>query len=41
MPEETFEKGLKKTVKWYLSNQIWWQRVLAGDYRLNRLGVGA
>ena len=41
VPEETFETGLKKTVEWYLFNQIWWQRVLDGDYRLGRLGEGA
>ena len=38
VPEETFETGLFKTVNWYLSNQLWWQRVLDGDYRLSRLG---
>ena len=38
MPEETFETGLRKTVKWYLDNREWWQRVLSGAYRLERLG---
>jgi dTDP-glucose 4,6-dehydratase len=38
IPTETFETGLRKTVEWYLANQIWWQRVLDGDYRLGRLG---
>jgi dTDP-glucose 4,6-dehydratase len=37
-PVETFESGLRKTVQWYLDNQVWWQRVLDGDYRLNRIG---
>ena len=37
-PQETFETGLRKTVVWYLENRDWWQRVLDGDYRLNRLG---
>jgi dTDP-glucose 4,6-dehydratase len=40
-PQETLKTGLRKTVEWYLSNQIWWQRVLDGDYRLGRLGDGA
>jgi len=40
LPQETFETGLRKTVKWYLTNQTWWQRVLDGDYRLGRLGEG-
>lgn len=37
-PEESFETGLRKTVEWYLSNREWWQRVLAGDYQLKRIG---
>jgi dTDP-glucose 4,6-dehydratase len=39
VPQESFETGLRKTVQWYLQNQDWWQRVLSGDYRLERLGV--
>lgn len=38
-PKETFETGLRKTVKWYLDNETWWRRVLNGDYRLERLGA--
>lgn len=37
-PEETFETGLGATVTWYLENRQWWQRVLSGAYRLERLG---
>lgn len=37
-PEETFSTGLRKTVLWYLENKSWWQRVLSGDYKLERLG---
>jgi dTDP-glucose 4,6-dehydratase len=37
-PEETFETGLRKTVQWYLDNREWWERVLSGAYRLERLG---
>lgn len=37
-PQETFETGMRKTVEWYLNNKEWWQRVLSGDYRLDRLG---
>ena len=37
-PEETFETGLRKTVQWYLDNRPWWERVLSGAYRLERLG---
>ena len=37
-PIESFESGMKKTVNWYLNNEIWWNRVLNGSYKLNRLG---
>lgn len=40
-PEETFETGLRKTVQWYLDNKDWWQAVLDGSYKLERLGQGA
>ncbi|MBO2657660.1 dTDP-glucose 4,6-dehydratase [Shewanella algae] len=40
-PEETFETGLRKTVEWYLNNKPWWQAVLDGTYKLERLGQGA
>jgi dTDP-glucose 4,6-dehydratase len=39
VPEETFETGLRKTVQWYLDNTSWWERVLSGAYRLDRIGV--
>ncbi|MDX1694617.1 MAG: dTDP-glucose 4,6-dehydratase [Ketobacteraceae bacterium] len=37
-PRETFASGLRKTVEWYLENRGWWQRVLDGNYRLDRIG---
>ena len=39
-PEETFESGIRKAVSWYLENEEWWQHVLDGSYRLQRLGEG-
>ena len=33
MPKETFESGLLKTVRWYLDNQTWTDRVMSGAYR--------
>lgn len=36
-PAETFETGLRKTVQWYLDNESWWQDVLNGNYRLERI----
>ncbi|WP_412522729.1 dTDP-glucose 4,6-dehydratase [Shewanella chilikensis] len=38
-PEETFETGLRKTVQWYIDNQLWSQRVQDGSYQRERLGV--
>lgn len=38
-PKENFQTGMKKTVSWYLENQDWWQRILDGSYRLERLGT--
>jgi dTDP-glucose 4,6-dehydratase len=40
-PAETFATGLEKTVHWYLENAAWWQRVLDGSYRLERVGIRA
>ena len=39
-PQETFESGIRKTVEWYLNHREWWQHVLDGSYRLERLGTG-
>ena len=36
-PDETFDSGLRKTVQWYLDNEPWWQDVLSGNYRLERI----
>jgi|TARA_B110000259_G_scaffold112874_1_gene128760 dTDP-glucose 4,6-dehydratase len=38
VPLESFNSGLRKTVQWYLDNPEWWERVLSGDYRLERIG---
>ena len=37
-PKEDFESGFRKTVQWYLENRGWWERILSGDYKLERLG---
>jgi dTDP-glucose 4,6-dehydratase len=39
VPEETFETGLRKTVKWYLENQQWCSNVQDGSYKQERLGI--
>ena len=32
-PQETFETGIRKTIRWYLENQSWVESVKTGDYR--------
>jgi dTDP-glucose 4,6-dehydratase len=32
-PVESFESGLRKTVKWYLNNKLWVKNVQSGSYR--------
>lgn len=39
VPEHGFEDGLRDTVKWYLENRWWWERVRSGAYRGERLGL--
>ena len=39
VPDETFATGIKKTVQWYLDNQLWCDRVKDGSYQGERLGV--
>ena len=39
VPQESFETGLLKTVRWYLENKIWTERVLSGAYQGERLGL--
>jgi dTDP-glucose 4,6-dehydratase len=40
-PKETFDTGLRKTIQWYLENQTWVERVMSGEYRGERLGLGS
>ena len=39
-PDETFESGIRKTVEWYLKNEMWCGHVKDGSYRGERLGLG-
>ncbi len=39
VPEETFETGMEKTVRWYLENGEWCRRVQDGSYQRERLGL--
>jgi dTDP-glucose 4,6-dehydratase len=38
-PQESFESGIKATVRWYLDHENWWRAVLSGSYRGERLGL--
>ena len=37
-PEETFDTGIRKTVKWYLDNEWWWGPIHRNRYAGQRLG---
>lgn len=39
-PRHTFETGLRETVRWYLEHRDWCERVQAGKYERERLGLG-
>jgi dTDP-glucose 4,6-dehydratase len=31
-PKYTFETGMEKTIKWYLENKEWWEKIRSGEY---------
>ena len=31
-PEYTFERGIKETIEWYVSNKDWWEKIISGEY---------
>jgi len=31
-PRVDFETGLERTIKWYIDNREWWQRIKSGEY---------
>ena len=33
LPETMFKDGIKKTIRWYLDNQDWWQPIIDGEYQ--------
>jgi dTDP-glucose 4,6-dehydratase len=37
-PQESFESGLRKTVRWYMDNADWWRPLRSRRYRGERLG---
>ena len=40
-PRFDFDQGFRKTVRWYLDNREWCEKVTAGAYDRERLGLGA
>lgn len=40
-PREDFDSGIRKTVRWYLENTEWTDRVMSGAYRGERLGAAS
>jgi dTDP-glucose 4,6-dehydratase len=40
-PRHNFEDGLRATVRWYLDHRDWWERVMSGGYRGQRLGLAS
>ena len=38
-PRHDFDSGLRDTVRWFLDNRAWWERVTSGAYRGERLGL--
>ena len=38
-PKQDHTSGFRKTVTWYLENTAWTDRILSGDYQLERLGI--
>ena len=40
-PRHDFADGLRQTVRWYLDNRGWWERVMSGAYRGERLGLNS
>ena len=37
-PRRGHDDGFEQTVRWYLENRDWWQSILSGDYRMDRIG---
>ena len=39
-PRQTFDDGLRETIRWYLEHRDWCQQIQAGRYQRERLGLG-
>lgn len=39
LPKENFQTGIRKTIRWYLDHQDWWQNIQSNKYQQERLGT--
>jgi len=35
LPGTRFEDGIKRTIRWYLEHQTWWEEIISGAYQAN------
>lgn len=33
LPETSFVDGIEKTIRWYLENRQWWEKIVSGEYK--------
>lgn len=33
LPETSFVNGIEKTIRWYLENRQWWEKIVSGEYK--------
>lgn len=39
-PAVAFDRGIERTLRWYLDNAVWWQAIRARGFAGHRLGMG-
>lgn len=32
-PATAFDEGIRRTIRWYLENESWWEKIISGEYR--------
>ena len=33
LPETAFKDGIVRTIRWYLDNEVWWKKIISGEYQ--------
>lgn len=33
LPSTAFDEGIRMTIRWYLENKAWWERIISGEYQ--------